>query len=259
MKTHAQFLDKPIVNYIKLQLETGSPVRTKRALQHLCNLYRSGFRIRPHEAFGIETTTVGLLYTQRSDGKVCRWALIALALFGREERCVEAILDVLKRYADDPQTTAAAIAAVYRLSRNPTEHLKKHSFDEQMIALAALQHVDATKLDLSPLPLNIDDASPDLLRLALIVVGLDRATINLFNPKHDNAQMVKVLGGHHDSTVSQYSVWAITENPSLGFNDLGIDVRAIEQQPANVRCWLFQLLGMNVKLARRHYEYLNLG
>ena len=51
-----------------------------------------------------------------------------------------------------------------------------------------------------------------------------------------------LLGKHHDPVVSQYSIWAITENSALGVADLGIDLKNIEQLPANVRAWVFQLL-----------------
>jgi hypothetical protein len=65
---------------------------------------------------------------------------------------MEAIMHTLKQYSEEPQTSAAAIAAIYRMSRNASGILKKLSFDEQMVTLAALQHVDANKLDLSARP-----------------------------------------------------------------------------------------------------------
>lgn len=259
LKLSPRFLDPLNSDYIKSQLETGHPTRTKKALQDLCRLYRVGYRIRPPQLIAIEQSIVGLLYTQRKDEKVRRWALNALARLGREPECMEAIIQVLETYKDEPQTTASAIAAIYRMSRKASEILRKLSFDEQMVALAALQHVDAHKLDLSSLPLNVETASPDLLKLALVVVGLDRAPVNLLNPRHDNAQMVKALGGHHDIIVSQYSVWAITENDSLGLEDMGIDIRTIEQQPPNVRSWIFRLVAMTPKDAQKHFEYLELG
>jgi hypothetical protein len=76
-------INKPSVDYIKTQLDTGHPAQTKRALQHLCKLYRSGHRVRPEELFGVEQSIVGILYTGRQDEKVRRWALNALARFGR--------------------------------------------------------------------------------------------------------------------------------------------------------------------------------
>ncbi len=97
------------------------------------------------------------------------------------------------------------------------------------------------------------------MKLALVVVGLDRAPPNMLHPRHDNPQLVRALGGHDDNIVSQYSVWAITENPSLRLGDLGIDIRGIEQQPANVRAWVFRLIAMTPEDAERNFEYLELG
>jgi hypothetical protein len=172
---------------------------------------------------------------------------------------MEAIVSTLKQYSNEPQTSAAAIAAIYRMSRKASNILKKLSFDEQMITLAALQHVDANRLDLSSLPINVESASSDLLKLALVVVGLDRAPPNMLHPRHDNPQLVKALGGHHDDVVSQYSIWAITENRGLGLEDIGIDIRNIQQQPTNVRAWLFRLIAMTPEDAEQHFEYIELG
>ena len=123
-------------------------------------------------------------------------------------------------------------------------------------ALAALQHVDHQNLDTSSFPVNIETASPDQLKLALVVVGLDRAPAHLFHPRHDNPAIVEVFGRHDDHIVSQYSVWAITENANLGFGDLGIDIKLIERQPANVRSWVYQLIGMSPDDAVENWEYL---
>jgi len=252
-------LDKPTVDYLKAQIETGDPGRTKGALQQLCKFYRDGFRLPQNQLIGIEQSIVGLLYTQKKDEKVRRWALNALARLGREPMCIEAIVHTLQQYREEPQTSAAAIAAIYRMSRRASEILRKLSFDEQMITLAALQHVDANKLDLSALPLNVETASPDLLRLALVVVGLDRAPTNMLHPRHDNAQLVKALGRHDDNLVSQYSVWAITENKSLGLSDLGIDIRSVEQLPPNIRAWVFRLIAMTAEDAEQNFEFIELG
>jgi hypothetical protein len=172
---------------------------------------------------------------------------------------MEAVKHVLQDFSHEPPTIAAAIAATYRMSRKAPEIFKTLDFDPQMVTLAALQHVRANKLDLSALPLNVETASHHLLQLALVVVGLDRAPINLLNPRHTNAEMVKALGSHHDKIVSQYTVWAISENPSLGVCDLGINIKDIEQQPTNVRAWIFQLLAMTPRDAEEHLEYIVLG
>ncbi len=189
-----------------------------------------------------------------------RWALNALAQFGRGHHCLEAALSTLRKYGHDPQTAASAIAAIYRLSPNPEAELAKlTSFDQQMVTLAALQHADHGKLDLKHLPINVERAGPDCLKLGLVVVGLDRAPKNMFHPRHNNRQIVKVLGGHHDAIVSQYTVWAITENDKLGLRDLGIALKDIEVQPANVRGWIFQVIGMSPNDAVENRDYMLLG
>ena len=105
----------------------------------------------------------------------------------------------------------------------------------------------------------MDTASPDYLRLALLVIGLAKAPVNMLNPHHADATMVKELGGHPDSMVSQYSVWAITENPGLGLADLGIDLRDVENQPSNVRAWVYQLIGMTPEVAKENFEHVVAG
>lgn len=254
-----QLLDQKTTSYLKNQIESGDSNRTKIALQQLCKHYRQGYRVHPNQLTGVEQSIVGLLYIKGKDDKVRRWALNALARLGRDSHCSEAIMHTLTQYSHDPQTSAAAIAAIYRMSRTASGLLRKLSFDEQMVTLAALQHVDSHKLDLSALPLNVETASPDLLKLGLVVVGLDRAPANMFHPRHNNAEIVKVLGAHHDNIVSQYSVWAITENLSLGLADLGIDIAKIERFPTNVRAWVLRLIAMTPEDAEKFFEYLELG
>lgn len=248
------------MDYIKARLETGNVDHSKRALQHLCKLYREGYRIGGDQLVGVEQSIVGLLSTQAKDEKVRRWALNAIAQLGREQFCLTVVLDVLKRYSHEPQTAAAAIAGIFRLTRKPEEVLARMDlFDPQMITLAALQHVEPSKLNLSSLPVNIEISTADQLKLGLLVVGLDRAPLNLFHPKYDNAQIVRVLGQHDDAIVSQYTIWAIAENPSLGLRDLGVDIRSVEQLPPNVRSWIFRLIGMSRGDAEGNREYIEVG
>lgn len=259
LNTTPIFLDRLNFEYLKAQIETGNAGRTKKALQQLCKLYRDGFRIKPDRLSGMEQSIIGLIYTHRTQEKIRRWALNALARLGREQNCLEAIKHVLQDFTHEPQTMAAAIAATYKMSRQPSQILKDVDYDPQLVTLAALQHAHPDKIDMTSLPINIENATAEALKLALLVVGLDRAPSNLLNPRHTNAEMVKALGGHHDPIVSQYTVWAITENPFLGVDDLGIAIQDIEQQPANVRAWMFQLIAMNPSDAERLHEYIVLG
>jgi hypothetical protein len=257
--TTIKLLDKTNVEYIKSQLETGDPFRTKKALQLLCKLYREGSRIRPEQLTGVEQSIVGLLLTRPDDEKVRRWSLNAIARLGRGSFCEEAVLHVIEKYDDEPQTTAAGIAALFRLNKSASKLLARMNFDQQMLTLAALQHVEANKLDMKSLPIDVERASPDLLRLGLVLVGLDRAPKNLLNPRHDNPAMVRALGKHNDPIVSQYSVWAVTENPKLSIEHLGLDLKDIEALPDNVRTWVFQLIAMSAETFDDCKEYIELA
>jgi hypothetical protein len=253
-----RFIDRAVSSYLKGQLESGGATQTKKALQEICKLYRTGYRLIPDQLIGIENGIIGLTFSS-DDAKVRRWSLNALAQLGREDACKHAILHATQTYHDDPDVLAAAIAALYRLCPTAAQELRRLGFDEKMLALAALQHVPADRLDLSSLPLNIEHASDELVKLGLVVVGLNKAPPNMFDPDYDNQEIVRVLGGHHSPIVSQYSVWAITENPNLGVADLGVDLKSIEQRPPNVRAWVFQLLAMDAANIERHIEYIKLG
>lgn len=254
-------LDKVETDYIRSQIDSGNNVRIKNALQSLSMSYRRGRTVHPGQLIGVVNSVTTTAFRPTIDEKVRRWVLNALARVGDEGTCVPAVQHLIKKHPDEPQTIAAGIAAIYKLCvrSSPEEALIGIDFDPKMRTLAALQHVPANKLDLRELPLDVEHATPDLLKLALIVVGLDRSPENLLNPRHSDAEMVKALGTHHDPLVSQYCVWAITENDKLGLAHLGINLKDIENQPDNVRGWLFQLLAIEATAARSHWEYVRLG
>lgn len=257
--SNPEFLHDLNVDYIKSQIESGIPERIKKALQDLCKLYRDGYRIRPPKIVAIEQSIVGALYTQGKDAKVRRWGLNALAHFGKEARCMEAILRTLDKYSSDPQTTASAIAAIYKMSQHPDKVLSDRKLDPTMVSLAALQHVEPKKISFKGLPLNVEKASIDELMLALIVVGLNKSPPNMLNPRHSNSAMVKALGTHHENIVSQYSAWAVSENPTLKITDLGIKLDDLENQPPNVRGWIFHALATSPTEARKRLDLIRVG
>ncbi|RXF73541.1 hypothetical protein [Hansschlegelia zhihuaiae] len=247
--------------YIRSQIDSGDNVRIKGALQALSKSYRRGVTVHPNQLIGVVNSVTATAFRPTIDEKVRRWVLNALARVGNEGTCIPAVLHLIKNHPQEPQTIASGIAAVYKLCTrsDPEAALAGISFDPQMRTLAALQHVPASKLNLKDLPLNVERATPDLLKLALLVVGLDRSPDNLLNPRHSDAEMVKALGRHHDPIVSQYSVWAITENDKLRLIHLGFDLKDIESHPDNVRGWLFQLLAIEATDAEPHWEFVSLG
>lgn len=198
---------------------------------------------------------MGLLSTRRGDDKVRRWALIALADVGKPDTCRHVIGDILKDFSNDVLTAAAAVATLRKLERTQEKLQALNGVDPQVQTLATLQYHD----NQPQLSIEIDQAEPDILKLAFLVVGFDRAPPNLFHPRHGNADIVGVLGSHHDSGVSQYSVWAIAENDNLNLENLGIPLRSIENQPSNVRGWMFRLIAADTRTAQAHREYIELG
>lgn len=254
-------LERIETDYLRAQIDTGDNARIKSALQSLCKSYRSGLTVGPDQLTSVVNAIVGTAYQPTIDEKVRRWVLNALARMAREVNGIPAVLHLLKLHGNEPQTVAAGIAAVYRLclKQKPDDVLKGISFDPQMRTLAALQHVPPGQLDLRALPIDIESASVDVLKLALVVVGLARSPDNLLNPRHGDGEMVRALGKHDDAIVSQYTIWAITENDKLGLANLGVEIKEIESQPDNVRAWMLQLLAMEANDNRPHWEVLRLG
>ncbi len=114
--------------------------------------------------------------------------------------------------------------------------------DPAIKLLSALQVTDPAKLDLTKLRIKIDSADAEVLKLALITVGLNRDVENLFDPKHSNGAIVKALAQHDDSIVSQYSVWAVLENRKLSINDLGISFDKLESLAPNIQSKLLHVV-----------------
>jgi hypothetical protein len=254
-------INKPSASYIKAQLDSGDPVRTKQALQELCSLYRRGYRLDPTSLLGVEQTIIGILYTTgRTDEKVRRWALIALAQFGRLIHCERPIMDTLAAFHDQPQTAAAAVAAIFRMEPDLAKATAAlGGVDPQIVTLASLQSAPINGRKMPGIPIDIDGATSDSLMLGLVAVGLDRAPPNLFHPRHNNPSIVKALGTHHDPLVSQYSIWAVAENQTLALSDLGIPLDSIESRAPNVRGWMFRAMAMDPNWAAANNHYIAFG
>lgn len=256
-----KIINEESANFLKFQIESGTPQQTKRALQELCRLYRSGYRIgRIDQLLSIENSINGLIFTRSDDKKIRRWALNTIARLGRKKYSLEGVRHALEKYHDDPQTVASAIAALYRIDKDAMQFLtKKELFSNDLMVLAALQTANLKDVDVTQTHINIQTAAADILELALLVVGLDRAPEHIFDPRYTNAEIVRALGNHHDEIVSQYSVWAIVENCNLNINHLGVDIKDIETQPPNVRSWLFRLVAISPDLEGSAIDYIRLG
>lgn len=228
------------------------PRRQKVALQELSRLYRTGHRLAPETAPRIEQQIVGLTNMSR-DQKVVRWCLNTLARLGTRDSA-GSIEQTIKRYEAVPEIAAAAVSALARLRMGQLSDVEAlRGVPPAVQMLAAMQTVSPAQLDVQGLQIDIAAADPEILKLALIVVGLDRDVQHLLHPRHENGVIVRELGQHDDAIVRQYAVWAVIENHRLTLDHLGIDFDHIEDQPENVQSKLLQLGASTLPdLTRRH-------
>ena len=125
--------------------------------------------------------------------------------------------------------------------------------------LAAAQQTDAYTAKLAANRINVDCASNAELRLAVVLIGLNKAPEHLFNLSHENRAVIGSINRHHDPSVAQYSVWAICENAGFGLSDLGVPLINIEVLPDNVRAYVLRLITADTETAERHRDYLVAG
>ncbi len=228
--------------YLKFELEHGDNRRRKVALQTLSRLYRNSHILNSEQRQSFEMTVNGLVL-QSKDRKVARWCLNTLAHIGKRGSADKYVTSALRIYDGDPEVTAAGIAALSKMHGSKiSEQVEFLQFDPTLRILAAMQHTHPKHLDVSKIRIDIDRSSPELLKLALITVGLNREIENLFHPRHSNGQIVRALGQYSDGIVVQYSVWAILENRRLNLSDLGVRLDRIDSLPPNVQSKILQLI-----------------
>jgi hypothetical protein len=250
-----------LATYLKAEIESGGQVRAKQALQHICKLYRTGAVIPENNRIGLEIAILGVLSSSSSDEKVRRWALATLAYVGRKGVSERAVLKAITEYPDEPQVVAAAIATFFKLDENTTQKLilDKGVCSPEIVALSALQTTDPKKLDISSIKVDIERADAISLKLALLLIGLDRAPPRIFHPRHTNGAIVKELGRHDEPIVSQYSVWAVAESRRLGISNLGISIKSLDEKPANVRSYVYRLYAEDSEESTRRHDIIYQG
>lgn len=227
--------------FLKFEIENGDARRRKGALQELSRRYRQGDKLNAEGRNSFEKTINGIVLSD-GDRKVVRWCLNALARLGTRQGSSRYVAAAMKQYEEEPEVVAAAVAALSHMYNGRLEAVPELSVvDPSIRILAAMQTTDVHKLDLSGLTIDIDKADKEVLKLALLVVGLNKDVQNLLHPRHSNGTIVRQLGQHDDRIVRQYSVWSVMENKRLTLADLGIPFDTIGSQPANVQAKLLQL------------------
>lgn len=185
---------------------------------------------------------VGGLAISTGDYKVVRWCLNAITRLGQYDSSIRSIELTLAQYQDVPEIIAAAVSALARICRGQIPDLGDlRQVTPETRLLAALQTVPPSALNFSGLTIDIDHAEAEILKLALIVIGLNKDIKNFLHPKYENGEIVRALGQHDDYIVRQYSVWAVMENTQLTLEHLGVPLSDIDNQPSNVQAKLLQL------------------
>lgn len=227
--------------FLKFELDSRDARRQKAALQEVCRRYRSGQTLSPESRRDFEVQA-GYLAVNASDTKVIRWSLNTIARLGTQQGAANSVTVALARHADNPEIVGAAIAALAKLYRGAIPALASPALvSPEMRTLAAMQTVTAAQLGNVQLRIDMDIADPEILKLALIVIGLNRDIQHLLHPRYSNGELVRVLGQHDDPVVRQYSVWAVTENRALGLEHLGIPFERTEAEPDNVQAKMLEL------------------
>ncbi len=245
-------------SYIDLLFRHSDPRGKEHGLERLCTLYRRGYRLRnPHAT---QQILIALLYSD--DANVRRWALNAIALLGNRRDHLQATLQAIERDRGNEDILGAGVAALVALTQ-PDDLVKLFggigvAFEGPAL-LAAAQQTDAYKAQLAANRIKVDTASDAELRLAVVLIGLDKAPEHLFHLSHENREVIGSINRHHDPSVAQYSVWAICENAGFGLADLGVPLADIEDLPDNVRGYVLRLITADAETAKNNREYLVVG
>ena len=186
----------------------------------------------------------------------------AIALVGHKQTNLMATLDAIERDRSDEDILGAGIAALVALTQPDDLLVLLKSIDVPLqgtTLLAAAQQTDAFNTKVTAHRVNPDRGGAPELRMATVLIGLDKAPEHLLSMNHPNSLVIGSLNEHNDCLVAQYSVWAICESPKLSLSHLGTPLKNIDKRPDNVRGWIFQLIASDAKTAKEHREYLLLG
>lgn len=247
-------------SFIRYEIENGDDRRKKVALQEIARLYRLGAQFSTDMRNGLELAINGLLMRNQSDDKVTRWCLNCIAQMGTRDGSIQAVERALRQQVSNPEVIAAAVAAAAKLYAGQLDECGAlGSVQPEIKTLAALQVISPTKLNLSGFQIHLDRADDEVLKLALITVGLNRAYENMFHPRHANAELVRALGQHDNTIVKQYSVWCVIENAGLSIDDLGIPFAKLESEPPNVQSKMLQLAAEKMVDARERQDIIRKG
>jgi hypothetical protein len=248
------------IAFIESELKHGDPKAKKIALQNLASLYRQGGFIAIDRLSSIEGQIVSILLIIGQDKKVVRWGLNALAQCGRWATCQRYVEAAISAHSGDPEIEAAGAAALCKMLSSHTRDIEAlNRIDPRIWKLAALQTCDPKRIDMGDVKINIEQDSNEVLKLALITIGLNKDIEHLFHPKYTNGAFVRELCTHDDPIVQQYSVWAVTENARLDLEHLGLRFDQIDLLRPNVQSKMYQLAAVRLPDLRHRLDLIAQG
>lgn len=243
--------------YLQLLITDLNADNKKLALETISKLYRSGYRFRNPERI---LPAIVFLCNDEHD-KVRRWAFNALALVGTR-REVPNVVAALTREVANPDILAAVIVALSALGTEDETRaaLTRANLPlEGFALLAAAQQSPLFSAELAKTRVDIDSASVSELRLATLLLGLRKAPEHMFSGRHPNSDVIGELNPHPDPLVSQYSVWAAYEDPSMTLSNLRIKARDIGNYHSGIRKYGFRLMTEDAATAQVNREYIEAG
>lgn len=245
--------------FLKYEVESHETRRQKAALQEVCRLYRQGATFSPEARYNFEVNA-GYLANNSGDLKVVRWSLNAIARLGTQQGASNSVEDALRRHSGTPEIVAAAVAALAALYRGKLPKLPSGTeVLPEVRTLAAMQTVSAAQLGDIRLRIDLDTVDAELLKLALIVIGINKDIQHLLHPRYENGAIVRALGQHDDPIVRQYCVWAVIENRRLDLKHLGIAFDRVEAEPENVQAKLLELGASSIPDLVERQEFIIAG
>lgn len=252
------FIAGPEAAYLLLLLGHVAADGKERGLERLCGHYQRGYRLKDPHPF--QQAFTALLYNAAPS--VRRWALNAIAVAGSRPENLRPVLDAIDRDRGDEDILAAGIGALIFLTKEEERPAILRKVDvalEGAALLAAAQQAASYQGELARQRINIDTASAPELRLASVLIGLEKAPEHLFELGHLNAAVIGRLNGHPDPMVAQYSAWAVCEHPKLNLSHMASPIEDIETRPERVRAYMYRLLTADGATAQCYREYVELG
>lgn len=252
------FINGPEAAYLLLLLGHVAAEGKERGLERLCGHYQRGYRLKDPHPF--QQAFTALLYNDAPS--VRRWALNAIAVAGSRRENLRPVLDAIERDRGSEDILAAGIGALISLTKEEERPAILRKVDvalEGAPLLAAAQQAASYQGELARQRVNIDTASAAELRLAAVLVGLEKAPEHLFELGHINAAVIGRLNRHPDPMVAQYSAWAVCEHPNLNLSHMASPIEDIESRPERVRAYMYRLMTADGATAQRYREYVELG